>query len=327
MKTLPSFTLALCLSAAATWGAVQLRNVKAQEAEKPAAGAKRPGPETASGDKPASEKVVLRRNEASGAVALISLQEARERLLTYKSIQAKLTETVAMGERRFRMSGTYVQGTELKIRLEYDVQVGGTAGRLLEVCDGRRLWTHQTIGTEQRVTSRDVRQILDAAAQQGSTQDDLLTAELGLGGIGGLLASVQNAVQFDKQWEQDFDGVPFVVIDGTWNDSQRAKFLGPNSKPDQPLPIVVPDQIRVYFQKDVMFPRRFMYLKRTPDNRSLRPMVTIDFTDIHWNEDVAESQFKFTPPDNVERQDVTEAYLKHFAKDKDAKPADAPAKK
>lgn len=320
MKTLPSFTLALCVCVAATFGAVQLRGLWAQESKTPATGAtKAAGPETAAGDKPATEKVVLRRNEASGAVALISLQDAREKLLTYRSIQAKLTETVAMGDRRFRMSGTYTQGTDLKIRLEYEVQVGNTQGRLLEVCDGRRLWTHQTIGKEQRVTSRDVRQILDAAATPGRSQDELLTAELGLGGISGLLASVQSAVQFEKQWEQDFDGAPFVVIDGVWKDAQRAKFLGPNAKPDQPLPLVVPDQIRVYFQKDAMFPRRFMYLKRTGDGRSLRPMVTIDFTDIRWNEDVAESLFKFTPPDNVERQDVTEGYLKHFGKGKESK--------
>ena len=267
-------------------------------------------------DAPPKEKPVLRRNEASGTVALVTLQDARAKLLTYRTVRAKVTEVVSLGDRQFRMEGSYLQGTDLKVRVEYKVQVGGTEGRLLEVCDGRLLWTHQQVGKEQRVSRRDVRQILDAAATPDRSPDDMLQAELGLGGLGGLLASIQSSVQFEKQWEQDFDGVPFVVIDGTWRVEQRQKFLGPNATADDALPALVPDRIRVYFQKDVLFPRRIMYLKRPGKGKAPRPMLSIDFTDVAWNIDVGDEAFKFERPENVDPQDVTEGYLKQFGKGK-----------
>lgn len=314
MKTLPIFTLALCLSAAATWGAISYRQALAQEAAE-----KQPASEKPAADKP--EKGVLRRNEASGTVALVTLEEARERLISYQSVKAKILETVAIGERRFTMKGNYLQGDGLKLRLDYEVEVGSTPGKLIEVCDGQILWSHQVIGKEQRVNRRNVRQILEAAAAAEATTETLLHAELGLGGLPGLLASLQKSVQFEKQWEQDFDSQPFLVIDGGWKTEHRAKFMGPKADAQQPLPSFVPDRVRIYMQKESKFPRRIMYLKRYdgPTQRSLRPMVTIDFVDVAWNVPVDDTAFVFTLPENVEQQDVTEDYLKLFQKSKEEK--------
>ena len=320
MKTLPIFTFALCLSAAATWGAICYRQTLAQDAadKQPAAATKPLADEQPSPDKP--EKGVLRRNEASGTVALVTLEEAREKLISYQSVKAKIVETVAIGERRFTMKGNYLQGEGLKLRLDYEVEVGSTTGKLTEVCDGQILWSHQVIGKEQRVTRRNVRQIIEAAAAAEPTSETLLHAELGLGGLQGLLASIQKSVQFERQWEQDFDSQPFLVIDGGWKTEHRAKFLGPNADAKKPLPDFVPDRVRIYVQKDSKFPRRIMYLKRyeSPSSaqKSLRPMVTIDFVDVDWNVPVDEAAFVFVLPENVERQDVTEEYLKLFEKGK-----------
>ncbi len=321
MKTLPIFTLALCLSAAATWGAVSYRQTLAQDAadKQPAAVEKAEDKPAEKSEKP--EKGVLRRNEASGSVALVTLEEVREKLISYQSVKAKIVETVAIGERRFKMQGNYLQGDGLKLRLDYEVEVGSTTGKLIEVCDGQILWSHQVIGKEQRVNRRNVRQILEAAAAAELTNETLLHAELGLGGIPGLLASIQKAVQFEKQWEQDLDSQAFLVIDGGWKTEQRAKFMGPKADAQQALPSFVPDRVRIYVQKDSKFPRRIMYLKRsdgaTQSQKSLRPMVTIDFVDVAWNVPVEDSAFVFIVPENVDRQDVTEDYLKLFQKPKD----------
>lgn len=320
MKTLPIFTLALTLSAAATWGAICYRQTLAQDAadKQPVPAVKAPADEKVTPDKP--EKGVLRRNEASGTVALVTLEEAREKLINYQSVKAKIVETVAIGERRFTMKGNYLQGDGLKLRLDYEVAVGTTTGKLIEVCDGQILWSHQVIGKEQRVNRRNVRQILEAAAAAEPTSETLLHAELGLGGIPGLLASLQKSVQFEKQWEQDFDSQPFLVIDGGWKAEQRAKFMGPNADAKKALPSFVPDRVRIYVQKDSKFPRRIMYLKRydgaTASQKSLRPMVTIDFVDVALNVPVDDAAFVFVLPENVERQDVTEEYLKLFEKGK-----------
>lgn len=276
---------------------------------KPAGPANAP---TSAGDSEETKPSVIRKNEKSGASAQVTLESARDRLISYRSVQAEMVETVDLGMRRFRMKGSYLQGTDLKLRLEYDLQVGSTEARLVEVCDGQILWTHQTIGAEERVTRRNVRQILTAASSAGKTPQNLLTAELGLGGLPGLLAGIQKSVQLEKQWEQDVNDQTFVVIEGGWKKSFRSKFLGPDADSEQPLPAFVPDQVRIYFEQESLFPRRILYLKHSQEG-TRRPMVTLDFVDVRWNVELAEDAFEYTPPEKVARQDVTQAYINRFA--------------
>lgn len=330
MKTLSGLTLTLTLAAVACCAAQTglLAPVFAQddakEAAKPddAAGSKSDA--KADDAKPAGvSKAALKRNEQSGATALRSLQQAHDKLNGYRFIDAKLDQTVRVGDRKFRMTGRYLKGADLKLRLEYDIKVGGTTGKLIEVCDGQLLWTHTDIGGQQRVTRRNVQQIISAASQAGFSSQNVLTAELGLGGLQGLLASLQKSIQFDAQWEQDASDRTFVVIEGGWKRSFRERFLGPNAPVDRPMPAAVPDQVRLYFEQDSLFPRRIVYLKKEGDDRRL-PMVTIDFTEVSWPESLDEALFTFKPPATVAPEDITKAYVNQFQPEP-AKPAEGAA--
>ena len=322
MKSLPRLTIAAFLSAVTVCGVIRLSGAHGQDANSgdakaasEAASSKPAGPDQAStsDDGSTNEKPsIARHNEKSGASGLVTLGSARDRLISYRSVQAHMFETVDLGLRRFRMKGSYLQGADLKLRLEYDLLVGNTAAHLVEVCDGQILWTHQKIGEEERVTRRNVRQILTAATSAGKTPQNLLTAELGLGGLPGLLAGIQKSVQLEKQWEQDVNEQTFVVIEGGWKKSFRSKFLGEDAPTDQPLPAFVPDLVRIYFEQESLFPRRILYLKRSEDG-TRRPMVTLDFVDVKWNVELAEDAFNYTPPEKVARQDVTQAYINRFA--------------
>lgn len=325
MKTLPILTFALIASVFTGYAlsSKERASLFAQD-EKPKPAAQQqpdtPNPPVAgsedsskesAADADAPTKPVLRRNEQTGAAALRTVQQARDRLISYRSVSANLVETVSMGSRRFRMKGSYLQGTDLKLRLEFAVKVGRTQGSMVEVCDGQILSTHTKIGDVEKVTRRNVRQILSEAGKVGRTPQNLLTAELGLGGLPGLMASLQKSVQFLKQWEQDVDTMTFVVVEGGWKRAFREKFLGPNPSSDRPLPPTVPDQVRVYYERESLFPRRILYLKQD-ESKVRRPMVAIDFVDVTWNGEVADSAFVFTPPEDVSVEDVTEAYLEQF---------------
>ena len=334
MKSLPRLPIAAFLSAVTVCAWISLSGAHGQDANsgdakpgtaspsaKPAGPAEAPEGEDGS---PKEKPSVVRRNEKSGASGQVTLESARDRLISYRSVQAEMVETVDLGLRRFRMKGSYLQGTDLKLRLEYDLLVGNTEAHLIEVCDGQILWTHQTIGTEERVTRRNVRQILSAASSAGKTPQNLLTAELGLGGLPGLLAGIQKSVQLEKQWEQDVNEQTFVVIEGGWKKSFRSKFIGEDAAEDQPLPAFVPDQVRIYFEQESLFPRRILYLKRSEDG-TRRPMVTLDFVDVRWDVELAEDTFNYTPPEKVARQDVTQAYINRFAPPKQERAAEAAA--
>ena len=332
MKILPRLPIAAFLSAVTVCAWISLSGAHGQDANSDSANnpasdtaPSRPAAAPTNDDGSTPEKPsVARRNEKSGASALVTLGSARDRLISYRSVQAEMVETVDLGLRRFRMKGSYLQGTDLKLRLEYDLLVGNTEAHLVEVCDGQILWTHQTIGAEERVTRRNVRQILTAASSAGKTPQNLLTAELGLGGLPGLLAGIQKSVQLEKQWEQDVNEQTFVVIEGGWKMNFRSKFIGEDARSDQPLPAFVPDQVRIYFEQDSLFPRRILYLKRLEDG-TRRPMVTLDFVDVRWDVELADDAFNYTPPEKVARQDVTQAYINRFSPPQQEPAAEAPA--
>lgn len=234
------------------------------------------------------------------------LDQARQRLLSYPSIQTKLLETVALGNRRFTIHGSYLQagGGDLRLRLEYQVKLGETEGAILEVCDGQVLWTRHQIGNDVRISRRDVRQILQAAADNG-LPDNLVTVELGFGGLLGLFASIEKSMQFDQYKEDTADGRKLIVIEGGWKPEILKVW---KKKPDDPLPDFVPSRIRVYLDGESLFPRRILYLGRNEEN-ILRPKVSLDFTEIVTNVEIPAAKFKFVPPDGVFPEDLTPQFL------------------
>ena len=227
--------------------------------------------------KPASKKA----QDVASEEALKTLQKARKSLIEQQSIQADILETVALGSRKFQAKGKYLQGTDLKLRLEFQVKLGGTEGSLLEVCDGQVLWSRQTIGGQTQVTRRDVRQILEVAAENRTMPKIMLQAELGLGGLPAMLAALENTMVFTSMKQEEVDQQQFTVIEGKWKDEYRRQFQGgAAAEKDAPLPEFIPDRIRIFLSEGTLFPRRILYLKHRVKQNTFRPMVSLDFTNV-----------------------------------------------
>ncbi|HEV3299024.1 MAG TPA: hypothetical protein VG055_05265, partial [Planctomycetaceae bacterium] len=240
------------------------------------------------------------------------LRMARERLTgnrekqspnDVQSIRARIVERVAIGGRKFRLEGSYLQGTDLRLRLELNVvsedpdsRVDGT---LLEVCDGTILWANYQVGKEKRITRRDVSQILNASKTNG--QINFSTVELGLGGLPALLASLDRWVKFESVTQEQINGKKFTVLAGAWKDARRKELLDKMSK--QHLPEHVPDSVRIYLEPELLFPRRIAFLKHR--GSQVEPLVELDLLDIVINGPMDEHQFEYAPPDGARPVDVT----------------------
>jgi hypothetical protein len=248
------------------------------------------------------------------------LRMARERLTgnrekqsanDIQTIRATLIERVAISGRRFRLEGTYLQGTDLRLRLELKVisddPQSRVDGSLLEVCNGTILWARYQVGKETRITRRDVSQILGASKTNG--QINFSTVELGLGGLPALLAALDQWMKFDKVTQQQIDDKKFTVLTGQWKETCRQDLLQKMSK--QHLPEHVPDSVRIYFDPD-LFPRRIAFLKRRGTN--LIPLVELDLPKIVINDRLDEHQFEYAPPDGARPVDVTTEYLQQIQK-------------
>jgi hypothetical protein len=241
------------------------------------------------------------------------LRLAREKLTAsgVRSIKSRIIERVAIGGRRFRLDGTYLQGTDLRLKLEFKVvpeaAEQGVEGSFLEVCDGTILWTRHQIGGQTRVTRRDVRQILNASKSGG--EPNLLAVELGLGGLPGLLASLERSMKFDSLTQDEVNGKKFTVVGGTWNDTSLEAFkstLG-NRQTSH-----IPDSVRIYFEPVILFPRRIDFLKKHKSPEESEVIVELDFMDIVINGTLDDHQFEFEPPAGIRTIDVTNDYLRQL---------------
>ena len=306
MKSLPSLTLAAIALLAISYGVNTAALRGAQEdspngskAEKQSADSgKRAGntaPKALSQDEPGPES----------PDAKAALEQARQRLKSYRSITAKLQESVSLGSRRFTVKGAYWQGADLKLRLEFQVKLGDTEGSVREICDGQVLWTQHHVGADTRITRRDVSQIQQAAAGAGLT-DNRLIVELGFGGLPGLFASIEKSMKFDKYKEESTDGKNVVVLEGGWRPEMLKTWKRDN--PKAPLPDYVPARIRLYLDAETLFPRRILYLNRNAE-QVLRPMVSLDSTEVQTNVPVPADAFKFVPPEGVFPVDLTQEFL------------------
>jgi hypothetical protein len=243
--------------------------------------------------------------------ALTTLRTTREKLTApgVRSIKSRIIERVSIGDRRFRLDGAYLQGVDLRLKLEFKVQPEaaeeGIAGSFLEVCDGTILWARHQIGSQTRITRRDVRQILNASKSGGDA--NLLAVELGLGGLPALLASLERSMKFDSLSQEEVNGKKFTVIGGAWNEAALQKFKA-NTGGRQTSHI--PDAVRIYLEPEILFPRRIDFLKKRGTETEV--LVELDFLDIVINAPLDDHEFEFAPPNGIRTVDVTNDYLRQL---------------
>ena len=240
------------------------------------------------------------------------LQQSRTALGERRSIRAQIRETVTIGDRKFTAAGTYLQGSGLKLRLEFNVKTGQTEGSVLEVCDGQVLWSSHSVGKEERVSRRDVDKILKAATQSRNLPQGRLLAELGLGGLRGLLAALERSMDFEYYEDEALAGKPIVIVQGTWNRTARRRWTRAQARPDTPLPIYIPDSVRIYFHRATLFPQRIVYRKVQSPRKFDRPMLTLQFDNVVFDSPVNEQDFTFVTPPNVIEDDLTDFYLQQL---------------
>lgn len=232
------------------------------------------------------------------------LKSAQQKIGEHRSIRAEVVETIALTEPPFKMTGTYL-AAGLKLRLNYQSKMpSGAAGSLTEVCDGERLWTLTELPGSKRVTRRDIRQILAAVESSKMRPERAASVDLALGGLPALLSSLQRTMEFDTLREETVDDHNVVILQGKWNEEWQAKL----SVKGGVLPPHLPEALRIYFAADTQFPERLIYLK-LQENKRYKPLLDLQFRNVVLDGSVDDREFDFTPPENIEPEDVTRQYL------------------
>jgi hypothetical protein len=309
MKSLPTLTICTAAALLAVWaigvGEVGRLSLQADD-----------GAQVDLSGQDAAEPASSAGRTAEAEAALKALQDARYRLVyERRSVRATLRETVSMGPRKFRGQGTYVAGPYPKLRLELSLDVGGTQGTLLEVCDGTILWTVQQIAApttatpEVQVARTVISDVTEALESTMDVPETFLVAGLGVGGLSALLASLERSMSFEAMRELEEDGRKFTVIQGRWSDEYLDRLTG--GQEDVQLPAYLPDHVRIYFDNQTQFPTRILYLRRSePGASTFVPLLSFEFSDVVLDGPVDDELFQYTPGPEVKVRDRTGEYLK-----------------
>ncbi len=252
------------------------------------------------------------------------LQEARTSLLNRQSLQADMRQQIHVAERSLKAEGTYLSGAFPKLRLEYKIQVGTMQGSLTEICDGTILHTQKAIGKvgaknpEMVFTRRDVQKILAATENSANLPVASLGAEIGIGGLPAILASIDRCMIGKRVTEEEFEGQPCRVFHGAWDpvvlDKYRTGIGADSERVMASLVPFFPDTVQVFLKADTLLPVKIVYFKNDQDDSGKRTgeraLMSLEFRNVKLDQPVPPSAFQFVLPSGREEIDTTLEFLK-----------------
>lgn len=270
----------------------------------------------ASGETPAEPTV----DADSQAVELLG--QARDRLFRGTSVRADMRQYVDFGGQTFTGEGSYAAGADFRYRLEFRVQLGDSEGRFLEVCDGQILHTRRQIGKIAKgkealtqspsveLTRRDIQKILKETRKNLDVPGALHAAEMGIGGLPSVLASLERTMIFESATQSRHEDRDVWILEGRWNPKQKDALLGKMGPLSGQLAGFMPDRVRIYLDAESLFPKRFLYMKRSSATQeTFRPMLVVEFYNVVLNEPLPQQLFVYVTPPGVDERDTTAEYL------------------
>lgn len=342
MKTLRLLTLPLSLLAIAAFVA----------ADNPPEGAK-PATTPAATPEADAKKAAAVQEEGAKELAEARKRLLAQNSISAKWTETiSLQPRSVRGTGRYVQGSLNQKGDGWHLRSEIKIKIGNTEGSQLEVCDGDILWTRMEIrniakgsaetsspsatkkspagdkGSKEAggsghtpdrnepmvgLTRRNVSQIMDAVRKRPDLPQELLIADLGLGGMPALLASFQQALQFDKVTHEKLNGRDVINLEGTWSELQLRRWkVQPGDMAKITFAPIVPERVQMVLDKDSGFPHRIVFFKKLRDRNVNTPLVTLEYTDLQVNQPLDPSDFVFIPPDQPPAMDLTVRYIEQL---------------
>lgn len=290
--------------------------------------AETPAQEKSSDAPAAAPKPLPEATEEDHAAAEALIQRGRSALAEHPSLQTEMKQLILVGVRKIAAEGNYI-AEGLKLRLEYRIRVGTMQGKLTEVCDGRILHTERLIypvdakdtkDANQTFIRRDIEKILGVANQSRNLPAAILAAELGIGGLPALLASIDRSMTGVRVTEEDFDGQPCRVFHGRWDEAVLKNYDKAIGAYKATLVPFFPDTVQLYLAQANDLPVRVVYLKNEIDETGKvagqHAIMSLEFRNYQFEPSPPET-FRFQLPSGREELDQTEDYLDLIKKSDD----------
>jgi hypothetical protein len=257
--------------------------------------------------------------------------QAATQLERRDSVAARLRHKVDLDGLELKGVGSYWQqgrGESLRVRME--LRIMGQQSSLLEVSNGRFLWTDIRLPTGRNVTRIDLRQLRsdpllagdgnELAPGQASWSPMQPELAASTGGLPALLTSLSKnftflapqamRLTFSPPLVEETTSIPVFAVVGRWKPERLAELLSigksaAGSPEPAELPARFPQEVLLLVGQADLFPYRLEYRRNVstapgttvPYQLSADPMVVLELSDVAFNAPIAASQFDYTPGD------------------------------
>ncbi|MBN1589854.1 MAG: hypothetical protein JW888_10100 [Pirellulales bacterium] len=245
----------------------------------------------------------------------------------YHSIAAELGCRVDLFGKQLGGTGNYREersGPFPKVRVELRMPLGEKMGVLVQVCDGRYLWSYRRLLNEEKLTRVDMQRL----AQELGSGNDLplvspLTSTIGMGGLAGTLRELRRNFHFEVLGETRLLDEPVWQLRGRWLPDRLVAILPDQKKAIDSgkeidyskLPPHLPSHVMLTLGQEDLFPYRVEYrrseIQEGPDGprdspEARRSGMVIQFLRVAVNSSIRPAEFDYNA---VDFSDVTESYI------------------
>ncbi len=274
------------------------------------------------------------------------LADVIARLSQRLTITARVRHRAEIDGREFFGQGTYRQDNssdEPRIKWLLESQRDGLAATLLQVSNGRFLWTDQRLASGRKIHRVDLwqvrrqydtalaaaRQLAPGQASWAATPTELTSS---FGGLAMLIGSLRESFEFTKPQLFNMGDKPVYALIGRWRPEVLADLLLSETKRREqnklpaeviaanPLPDRLPHHVLVLVGQQDAFPYLVEYRGAMPAAAELAslyqivesPLARLEFFDVVFELPIDNREFDYNPPVEPEWGDNTASYMRRL---------------
>lgn len=260
------------------------------------------------------------------------IAQSASRMQGIEGLEATIRQQVNLFGTKVIGDGRYLQAAatsrtfparqldSVRFRLELKFIVASKLASLLQVSDGRILWSRTDFPNNQRLVRIDLRRI--RKAQEAYPQADPAQWQAGqalhLNGIPGLMLKLHREFEFGEAEPTQVGSTPVWLVRGQWK-PERLETLVP---PEKKMPPQFPTSVSLVLARDpkfALFPLRIAFERRDPSGR-LVPITVFEFYEVAFRS-VEPFQFEYNPLDQ-EVEDRTDELIRQIDQTTNVRQAD-----
>jgi hypothetical protein len=257
------------------------------------------------------------------------LRRAITSLSAHQGVKATVRQQAQLFGYRLLGKGSYLQqgrGAEIRNRLELTIEADGQTSSLLQIADGRYLWSERRDGDSRHVERIDVGRVRKQLGKLTGNAAPVPHKLLAFGGLPDLLASLLQHFQFAPPKASHLGDMQVYRLVGRWRTAPVTRLAvlagaptdsGATTPKKRPSPRV-PREVVVLLGRDDLFPYVIQYAGGPTDETgqgraagSSLAMLRIELYEVQIDGLIDPRQFVYRP-DDVESVDATGRYVKRL---------------